>query len=300
MLAAESLFTNQNPRNTSSSSAQMQIALARFNRKRIAPSYPTDSWKEELFESLSLQVVEGRFVENERRGIFELASGTPMNPKEFIEWFEGLKEWGPGQNDPLFRWLAEEASLDQLKWFLTQEIAGEAGFDDLVAMTQVKLPETAKLELARNYWDEMGRGQLKGMHGPMLEKVSEELQLTPSIEGTVWESLALANLMTALAVNRRYTFHSVGALGAIEMTAPGRVARVNEGLKRLGFDHEVRKYYEIHAHLDIRHSAAWNREVLYTLVDQDANTAVAIAEGALMRLKAGERCFERYRKKFGI
>ena len=50
----------------------------------------------------------------------------------------------------------------------TQEAAGEAGFDDLVAMTQVKLPTRAKLELARNYWDEMGRGNPKGMHGPML------------------------------------------------------------------------------------------------------------------------------------
>ena len=50
-------------------------------------------------------------------------------------------------------------------WFLTQEVAGEAGFDDLLAMTQVKMPVTAKLEMARNYWDEMGRGRDTAMHG---------------------------------------------------------------------------------------------------------------------------------------
>ncbi|MCA8887010.1 MAG: iron-containing redox enzyme family protein, partial [Hyphomonadaceae bacterium] len=52
-----------------------------------------------------------------------------------------------------------------MRWFVEQEAAGEAGFDDLVAMSQVKMPAPAKLELARNYWDEMGRGNAKGMHG---------------------------------------------------------------------------------------------------------------------------------------
>ena len=77
--------------------------------------------------------------------------------------------------------------------------AGEAGFEDLVAMAQVKAPTQAKLELARNYWDEMGRGNPKGMHGPMLDRLIETLELEPRIDTTVWESLALANAMTAMA-----------------------------------------------------------------------------------------------------
>ena len=56
-----------------------------------------------------------------------------------------------------------------------------------------------------------------------------ELGLTPEVENTVWEALALSNLMVALASNRRYAYQAVGALGAIEMTAPGRVALVNAG-----------------------------------------------------------------------
>src|SRR6185437_9625908 len=73
------------------------------------------------------------------------------------------------------------------------EVAGEAGFDDLAALTQVRLPKRAKLGLARNYWDEMGRGNAKGMHGPMLETLSTAMALRPKAEETVWESLALAN-----------------------------------------------------------------------------------------------------------
>ena len=69
------------------------------------------------------------------------------------------------------------------------EVAGEAGFDDLVALTQVRLPKRAKLGLARNYWDEMGRGNAKGMHGPMLETLSTAMALRPKAEEMVGNHL---------------------------------------------------------------------------------------------------------------
>jgi heme oxygenase-like protein len=116
----------------------------------------------------------------------------------------------------------------------------------------------------------------------------------------VWESTALSNLMIGLAFNRRYAYHSIGALGVVEMTAPGRVSLVNEGLKRLGIPSPARQYYALHASLDIKHSAGWNAEAIQPLVQGNPWIAKAMAEGALMRLEAGRRCFERYRAHFGI
>lgn len=133
------------------------------------------------------------------------------------------------------------------------------------------------------------------MHGPMLDRTVKALGLTPSIEGTVWQSLALANTMTALAANRRYVYQSIGALGVVELTAPTRVALVADGLKRLGVRAEARKYFVLHAHLDVEHSKAWNAEALLPLVEADPACARSIAEGALMRLHCGHECFETYR-----
>ncbi len=110
------------------------------------------------------------FVETLRRAVAPLAPNIPAKVDGFIAWFEALKQTGPGQGDPLFPFLAETATFEQMKWFLRQEVAGEAGFDDLLAMTQLKMPGRAKLEMARNFWDEMGRGFAKGMHGPMLAR----------------------------------------------------------------------------------------------------------------------------------
>ena len=135
------------------------------------------------------------------------------------------------------------------------------------------------------------------MHGPMLEYLARALNLEPECDSVVPEALALGNLMVAFAMNRRYAYQSIGALGAIELTAPRRAAHVNRGLKRLGFGGDVRRYFALHATLDVKHSEAWNREVLRPLVAERPEVAPAIAEGALLRLTAGARCFARYRQE---
>lgn len=269
--------------------------LAQWNRRRLAVATPSADWRAEIAAEARMCRLEGAFVEAFREHVGPLVADVPTEAEAFIAWFEDLKTSGPGQYDPLFDWLENQASLEDLKWFLTQEAAGEAGFDDLVAMTQVKLPDRPKLELARNYWDEMGRGGLAGMHGPMLSRTTQILGLAPTIPSTLWQSLALANAMTAFATTRRYAYHSVGALGVVELTAPTRVACVDGGLKRLGVAPEARKYFALHAQLDIEHSKAWNAEALLPLVTDAPECARFIAEGAIMRLICGEQCFETYR-----
>lgn len=272
-----------------------QRGLAHWNRERLEPGFASDDWQKVFERDLRMQRLEGAFLEELRAEVAEEAAAAPTDAEGFIAWFEGLKGTGPGEADPLFPWLAEQADRDQLRWFFEQEAAGEAGFDDLVAMTQVKLPVRPKLELARNYWDEMGHGTAKGMHGPMLDALVETLEVDPVIENTVWESLALANAMTAMAANRRYAWHSVGALGVIELTAPWRAGLVAEGLKRVGLTPKEARYFTLHAVLDIKHSEDWNREAIRPAVEEDPRRATAMAEGALIRLKCGARCFEAYR-----
>jgi hypothetical protein len=277
-----------------------QQRLALWNRERLEPAFPTADWQQRIAGDATMLRLEGGFLEELRAEVAGEAANVPAEADAFVAWFEALQQAGPGQGDPLFPWLAEEASKDELRWFLQQEAAGEAGFDDLTALTQVKLPTGPKLELARNYWDEMGRGQDKGMHGPMLAELVETLGLDPQIETTAWESLALANAMTAMATARRYAWHSVGALGAIELTAPGRSACVAQGLKRVGLSGKERRYFALHAVLDVKHSADWNREAIRPAVAQDPRRAAAMAEGALIRLTCGARCFARYRAEFGL
>lgn len=276
-----------------------QRALNDFNKWRLRPALPPElpaRTDEDAPHALELD-----FLEAERAGVAARAAEAPTDAAGFLAWYTALEQNGPGQHDALFEWLAHEASREQMTWFLRQEIAGEAGFDDLVALTQVKMPTRVKLELARNYWDEMGQGTAEAMHGPMLGSLGQALGIvdTPSTQ-IVAESLALGNLLLGLAMHRSYAYQSIGALGIIELTAPGRAERVNAGLKRLGIGGEARRYFALHATLDVKHSAAWNREVIHPLVSADPRLARPIAEGAPMRLTAGARCFARYKRELGL
>jgi hypothetical protein len=274
--------------------------LARFNQRRLQPALPLPGTRDLLRAECVVREAEAEFIDAVRNAIAPLVTDIPDKVEAFLPWFECLRTSGPGQGDPLFPWLASAATVEQMKWFLEQEVAGEAGFEDLLALTQVKMPEEAKLEMARNYWDEMGRGASKGMHGPMLSRLARYFDVQPTPDRVIPEALALGNMMIALASNRHYAFHSVGALGVIEMTAPTRAGYVDRGLRRLRIPAKKRHYFALHAVLDVKHSEAWNREVLRPLVAEDPARAQAIGEGALLRLWHGAQCFERYRAKFNI
>ena len=148
--------------------------------------------------------------------------------------------------------------------------------------------------MARNLWDEFGRGNPAGTHSSLLAATARILGLEHRSDAAVWEALALGNMMAGMAIERM-AFHAVGALGVIELTAPGRVAKVASGMRRLGMPAEARRYFEVHAAIDVEHSRRWNAEVIQPLVEQNPGAVHLIAEGALMRLNAGARCYVRYR-----
>jgi hypothetical protein len=279
--------------------ATFHLQLAHFNVARVAVGIPLPGWQRTLHTELSFRLLEGEYLEALRTRVSPMVGECTSGTDAFVAWFESLADTGPGQHHALFDWLADRATLAQMRWFLTQEAAGEAGFDDLLACTQVKLPVQAKLECARNYWDELGHGKQAAMHGQLLEQMVRGLDLRPSIDSTVWESLALSNTMLGLAMTRRYAYQAIGALGVIELTAPGRVRKVSAGMQRLGLDRRMRAYFDLHAALDVSHARAWMREIIRPLVHADPTCARFIGEGALMRLVCGKRCFDRYELELG-
>src|SRR3546814_20589653 len=117
------------------------------------------------------------------------------------------------------------------------------------------------------------------MHGPMLGDLAATLAVEPRIERTVWENLALANAMTAMATCRRYVWQSIGALGVIEMTAPGRSAMVAKGLRSIGLRARERRYFDLHDLLAFNHSEAWNREVIAHSIAEAQRRARPIHKG---------------------
>ena len=86
----------------------------------------------------------------------------------------------------------------------------------------------------------------------------------------------------------------------VRPTAPSRARKIVAGMDRLNLDRKTSRYFRLHATVDVQHARAWRDEVVIPLVGERPELAQPIAEGALMRLSAGARCFARYRLELGV
>jgi hypothetical protein len=273
--------------------------LAEFNRLRLAPRLTAADWQQQLRHETELRVVEGHFLEAARAQVSEAARKAPTQPPDFIRWLDSLRETGASQSEPFLGWLEEEATRSEMSWFLAQELAGDDDLEDLLALAQLRQPWRAKIEIARNYWDEMGQGNATATGAHLLVELGHDLQMD-STQPPAWESLARANLMLGLATNRGYAFQALGALGVLEMTTAISARYLIAGLRRLGFSRASCAYFESRAKLSPLRARAWNEDVILPLVAQDSRLAVAVAEGALMRSMADARCWRRYERELGV
>lgn len=202
---------------------------------------------------------------------------------------------------PLYRWLAAEASLDQLRSYLALEGGPDGGFDDLVALCQVGLGGRAKVELGRNYWDEMGRGDLPAVHAELHHAMARALELEPPRrEDLPVEALERSVLGPLLATNRVLQPEMVGALGFIELQAGPRSREVAKGLRRVGADAAALPFYDEHATADPRHGKDWLDEVVGPLAAAHPSWAPRIVRGARWRDAVNGAFFAWASHRYGV
>ena len=262
---------------------RLHRALARWNLRRLRPEHPTGRWRDEIEEDIRMRSLEGEWIEAERAALRPWTREVPRGSAAFHRWFEALVDDRSGNPGFMLDPLDERATLDQARWWMRQELAAEAGLHALVSLTRVRMPDLAGIAPAAAATETrrlVGLGQALG---------------PGSHPDVVWESLALSNLAVAFALNRRYAWHAVGALGAVALTAPIRAERVSLALRRLGLgagEHDFSRERD--------ETGTWMREVLAPRVEEDADRAPLIAEGALLRLRAAARCARRYRSELGV
>jgi len=193
----------------------------------------------------------------------------------------------------VYRYLADHADYGQLVEFLTLEGGPDGGFDDLVAACQIGLSGEPKLELARNYWDEMGNGVAADVHTELHHRLSGALGITavPRVEQPV-EALERAALGSVLATNRVLQPEMTGALGLIELQAGPRCRKVLDALRRLDAPAEAFPFYEVHATVDPRHGKDWVDNVV-TPLSTDPGWAAGMVRGARWRWLVNDAFFRR-------
>ena len=217
----------------------------------------------------------------------------PEDPASFAEWYRNTAFSHPLYEHELYAFLSSEATRAQLEWFFTMECAGEAAFDDLVALAQVGTRGDVKMEMASNYWDEMGKGKTHAVHTHLFHRLIEGLSLrAPAADELPWQVLAGVNVMLWSCIPRRNAFRAQGTLGAVELLAPQRCTRVVHGAKRVGIRKGTVVYYGAHAIIDIGHAEGWLKNVIEPQVAAHPESRVGIAEGLITRADASLDYFD--------
>jgi hypothetical protein len=188
----------------------------------------------------------------------------------------------------VYTWVAKHADRTGIVRFLSLEGGPDAGFDDLVAICQLGLPARAKMELATNYWDEMGNGDPRAVHTYLHEQLSDALQLE-SVEDE--STLARSAILGLLATNRALQPELLGALGLIELQAGPRSRLVVQGLMRIGAPEEAVPFYQVHAEVDPRHGKGWLDNAIEPVLGEYPGIGERIIRGAMWRSRTNAELF---------
>lgn len=210
----------------------------------------------------------------------------PQNYSEFINWYNELHSLHTKEVATFFDWLANEATLEELGFYIAMEEQVDGRFDDVIALAQLGLTGDMKLALAENYWDEMGLGKESEMHTILFNDSAKKLSalldnkiLTPPPA----EALKNGNLLLMYSLRRQYHPRLLGALAILEHTAPYRFSKTVKAMKRLNLSEDIIYYHEMHIKIDANHGKQLLQRVLLPLVKHNPEVIKEICIGCLTR-----------------
>jgi pyrroloquinoline quinone (PQQ) biosynthesis protein C len=223
----------------------------------------------------------------------------PAEPGRYPGWIVDLvRRHESNVQHPLFDFLANSATYEQLCEFVRQETPLDLYFADLLVYLAPGIYGRPKLEVAHNFWDEMGRGDAAKAHRALRLRMMDRVGLDESDHVTnaddlVIEEIELANAYFLSGAVRTYATNLIGMLLATESMAPGRLKRQIDGWRRVGLDDPDMEYLLEHTVVDVEHAEDWMREVVQVIIDERPEEIRGITLGVLRRLDIAGRICDR-------
>lgn len=158
--------------------------------------------------------------------------------------------------------------------------------------------ESSRIEISKNYWDELGCGEKDLCHSTWAEKFATALglrnDLSWSEEFTSYpeECIEFFVVSQNLASRKYNWLYLIGHLGTTETIDPVLNVRIVEIGKKLGFSESDLEYFTQHIKVDAIHSADWMSKVVIPVCQEDPEHRLEIAIGAELHLKYLYKCHD--------
>jgi Iron-containing redox enzyme len=188
----------------------------------------------------------------------------------------------------LSRYLARQASAAQYAEFLAHRSIYHLKEADPHSWAVPRLGGAAKSALVEIQADEYGGGRPEWMHAALFAASMRGLGLVDAygcyVDAVPAPTLAWANTMTLFGLHRRLRGAVAGHLAALEMTSSLPNKRYGDGLRRLGFDAEVTRFFDEHVEADAVHEQIACHDLAGRLAEAEPGLAADILFGAAAAL----------------
>ena len=183
---------------------------------------------------------------------------------------------------------------------MIQETTIDTRFDDFLALLQVGTRGGIKIEIASNYWDEMGNGDKSKMHTVMFARTMKNLDIcTTNHNNTLTaEALVCGNFSCMLSLQRKYFYSGIGYFAATEYMTPRRFKDVLVAAKRNGIKISELEYHKEHIMIDSIHAKNWFKNVIKPIIDQNPDAMFDITRGVIYRLNTSKRYLDMLLENF--
>jgi hypothetical protein len=271
---------------------EVQYCLNKLYERAFSPERDDD--QHEPLAMLDVRrVLESHLLGNELRQLpVEAIESSPEDGPSYIRWLKALIKEHPSSLHPFFtEFLNFHANKDELRYFMAQESTLDPRFDDILALMQIGAPGVAKMEMARNYWDEMGNGDDHKVHSALFKQTLVELEVDAAYlaENVSLEAMVTGNISACLALEQRFLWMAVGYFGVIEYVPPRRLKYLVTAMVRNGLTEDAIAYHRLHAVIDAHHATGWFNNVVIPAVAESPRRRHAVTRGAFLRLNASLR-----------
>jgi heme oxygenase-like protein len=157
----------------------------------------------------------------------------------------------------LSTFMVDSGTLDQLREFCIHRSAYQLKEADPHTLAIPRLSGEAKAAMVEIQYDEYGSGEAGAMHSQLFATTMEALGLDPTygayLDHLPGITLATTNLISLLALHRKWRAAALGHLAVFEMTSIEPMARYSQALAGHGIGHDGRRFYDVHVVADARH-----------------------------------------------
>lgn len=268
-----------------------QLLLARiYNLTMRIPDEPTAEGSV-LVNGVLSALERATIAAEDARVDWAALEDAPATPAEYLSWLKKTARGHRVFKHPYYmEFIRHHATAEDLRKYVIQESVVDGRFDDLLALMQVGTAGPAKMEIANNFWDEMGNGKPDEVHTTLFNQLYEVFDITEQeLEDSLTANALLSgNLAVLLCRYRRYYPEAVGFLGMTEWLVPDRFVQVVAAWERLGLPDVGIVYHRLHIAVDSQHAAGWFHNIVLPSADS-AYMRRGIARGTLWRLNSSAR-----------